>query len=731
MKQRISSLLLILMVSVGFIRANVVTGTCGQNLDWTYDTNTHSLVITGRGEMVNYYDEGSVPWHTIAGAIISISLPEGLLSIGDYAFSDCSSLASITIPNSVSIIGTRAFSECTRLSSITIPNSVISLGYGAFESCASLTSIVIPGSISVISEYAFYNCYLQDVTIEEGVTQIGRGAFSYNNGLQTVSIPSTMVAIGDNVFQYCTIIYMMGNVPPAITSSSINSSAIIYVPCNSLSSYQNAPMWQFLNLIGSMDYEFTLTANEGGQVHITNSVCAANTVVVEAVPNSGYIFMGWSDGNSDNPRAILLTADKSVQAQFRKDTTTYFVSFSNFDALETYPDGSIIYGSGGTWSGRVSSGTVLYLSAIRSCGTFGSWSDGDTRTYREIVITQDTAISGIYSGIETYQVNITAGEHGRLSAEIDGTITSCQNSFCTTAYPDAGYHFVAWSDGNENANRCFYFYRDSSITAIFAKGDKGGKLGEDVYWSYETDKQQITIDGQGDMAHISRAKKDTGVISFFYELRNVQTIIIEEGITSVKAEIFKNMHHVDSISLPTTITRIEESAFEDCRSLRVIDFALPSNLVEIGAWAFYNCHALQSLNIPEGVTEIGDGAFYGCTYLTNISLPTTMQQMRDNSFALCHQLQEMTVNAGVPPVIQARTFYNVSRSIPVYVPAGSEGSYTSDPYWSEFLIRTAPSGIEEILADSEGKKDGKIIVDGNLYILRNGKAYTVMGQEVR
>ena len=211
---------------------------------------------------------------------------------------------------------------------------------------------------------------------------------------------------------------------------------------------------------------------------------------------------------------------------------------------------------------------------------------------------------------------------------------------------------------------------------------------------------------------------------------NLQSLVLPTNLEAINYMAVASCTRLESITISAGVSSIGDRAFEDCRSLNNVLFA-GNNVTSIGAWAFYNCHALQSLNIPEGVTEIGDGAFYGCTYLTNISLPTTMQQMRDNSFALCHQLQEMTVNASVPPVIQARTFYNVSRSIPVYVPAGSEGSYTSDPYWSEFLIRTAPSGIEEILADSEGKKDGKIIVDGNLYILRNGKAYTVMGQEVR
>ena len=57
--------------------------------------------------------------------------------------------------------------------------------------------------------------------------------------------------------------------------------------------------------MGNMDYNFTLDAEEGGTARITNSVCAANTVVIEATANAGYRFKSWSDGNTDNPRPLF------------------------------------------------------------------------------------------------------------------------------------------------------------------------------------------------------------------------------------------------------------------------------------------------------------------------------------------------------------------------------------------------------------------------------------------
>ncbi|MFW5804275.1 MAG: leucine-rich repeat domain-containing protein, partial [bacterium] len=124
-----------------------------------------------------------------------------------------------------------------------------------------------------------------------------------------------------------------------------------------------------------------------------------------------------------------------------------------------------------------------------------------------------------------------------------------------------------------------------------------------------------------------------------------------------------------------------------------------SLLETIGNWAFYNCHNLTSLTVPEGVTEIGDGAFYGCTYIEELNLPSSLLKIGDNSFAKCENLKSLTVLAQTPPQIDARTFFNVNREIPVFVPSMSLQSYANDTYWSEFVDYKAqdiPNSIENI-----------------------------------
>ena len=90
--------------------------------------------------------------------LTTITIPNSVTSIGDYAFTGCRGLTSITIPNSVTSIGSSAFSNCYGLTSITIPNSVTSISHGAFRGCSGLTSITIPESVTTIGEDAFFGC---------------------------------------------------------------------------------------------------------------------------------------------------------------------------------------------------------------------------------------------------------------------------------------------------------------------------------------------------------------------------------------------------------------------------------------------------------------------------------------------------------------------------------------------------------------------------------------------
>ena len=271
--KKLSIFLLALFASAGITQAAIVDGSCGDNLTWSLNTKDSTLTITGSGEMTNWYGES--PWYEYDSYIKYVSLPDGLTSIGDYAFFVCSSLTSVTIPNSVTSIGEYAFSSCFRLTSVTIPNSVKNIGGNAFNGCTGLTSVTIGNSVTSIGDYAFSDCKIKNiifsgtmeqwvskswypidisssyslsindvvvtnavipnsvknirdnafngcssltsVTIGNSVTSIGQSAFSRCTGLTSVEIPNSVTSIGSGAFEYCTSLTSV-TIPNSVTS---------------------------------------------------------------------------------------------------------------------------------------------------------------------------------------------------------------------------------------------------------------------------------------------------------------------------------------------------------------------------------------------------------------------------------------------------------------------------------------------------------------------------------
>ena len=276
MKKRLLSFVLAALMIASLLPATALaadivdSGTCGaegdgSNLTWTLDSEG-VLTISGSGDM-HGYDHLGAPWYGIRSPVKSAVIADGVTSIGDSAFFDCTSLTSVTIPDSVTSIGEYAFYDCTSLTSVTIPDSVTSIGDGAFSYCESLTSVTIPDSVTSIGWHAFDGCtsltgiwvaegnshYASDAsgvlfnkdkttlvqcpgafaayTIPNSVTSIGADAFSYCRSLTSVTIPDSVTSIGESSFYKCTSLTSV-TIPDSVTSIGYKA----FGSCESLTS---------------------------------------------------------------------------------------------------------------------------------------------------------------------------------------------------------------------------------------------------------------------------------------------------------------------------------------------------------------------------------------------------------------------------------------------------------------------------------------------------------------
>lgn len=259
MKKPLSILLsIILMISicpVGLFEftASAVTysGSCGDNANWNYNSETATLTISGTGAIGNYsstYNSSAgyvttALWGEFRTEMRTLIINNGITSIGSDAFCGCVGFTSVTIPNSVKSIGYNAFYNCsglnktnftgsvdewcsihfeTNLSTPTfyshnlyindalvtdlmIPNTITTISAHSFEFCQCFTSVTIPDTITAIETSAFYGCSsITNLRIPASVTSIGLQAFDACSGLDSVTLGNSPLSIGEKSFDNCT-----------------------------------------------------------------------------------------------------------------------------------------------------------------------------------------------------------------------------------------------------------------------------------------------------------------------------------------------------------------------------------------------------------------------------------------------------------------------------------------------------------------------------------------------
>ena len=204
------------------------SGVCGSHLIWSLSCDG-VLTISGTGAMMDWASETNVPWRSYRSSITSVSIANGVTSIGSYAFYGCSNLTSCPIPSSITQIGGNAFRGCSKLTAITIPNSVTSLGAYAFYGCSKLKEVTLSENLTEIKSCTFQNCSsLVSITIPNGVINVGWASFYGCAALTNIYVSWT-----ENIPSWG---------PP--TNKSPQSSITLHIPCGTKSLYQAANGWK-------------------------------------------------------------------------------------------------------------------------------------------------------------------------------------------------------------------------------------------------------------------------------------------------------------------------------------------------------------------------------------------------------------------------------------------------------------------------------------------------------
>ncbi len=761
----------------------------------------------------------SIGWYAFEGcsSLTSVTIGNSVTIIGYEAFTNCSSLTSVAIPNTVTIIGYEAFRNCSSLTSVTIPNTVTIIGYEAFRGCSGLTSLsveagntvydsrnncnaiietatntlivgcqntTIPNSVTSIGDYAFDGCSgLTSVTIPNSVTSIGDYAFDGCSGLTSVTIPNSVTSIGDVAFYGCSSLTSV-TIPNSVTSIGdkafrfCNSLSSIYVPCGELERFKQL-LGDYSSYIKYAPYPYTITTNaQNGYISTTNfdnyTICDEPLFVTcTPIPDYGYHFVKWSDGNTDNPRAIELTQDITLTAEFAKNTYTISTTSAN-------PE----------WGTTAGGKSALYLDEIEISATanygyhfvqwsdreyicddwwdgvcyYGHWGDYNIEPTRTIVVERDSVITATFAK-NVYTITKNA-EHGYISGNWEAEYL---DEVTMTVVPDYGYHFTQWSDGNTDNPREIVLTQDTAFTAEFAV-DRSGTCGNDyaLTWSYNPTDKCLTIQGSGAFdQHIQYGVEAPG---------NMEKLIVSEGVTTIGASAFAYQATLLEVSLPTTLQTIGEQAFYNCTGLTHIynfrerpcvaysnsfdgidKFSCTLHVLSASvdmykaATAWRDFYYIQTIDATETTVATDKVSVEPTATTADVVWPAVENAatyelvIKDkNGNVVCTlifnangQLTQIAFNAPARDnTAQAAGFaftvtgLEESTSYDLTITAKDGNGTTLDEKTIAFTT-SSETGVEDINAPDALDGSTKILRNGQLLILRDGKTYTVQGQEVK
>ena len=203
----------------------VASGTCGDALTWKLDSKG-TLTISGTGAMTDYTKSGVAPWNKDNEEIRFVVIENGVTTIGEYAFENCTLLESVTIPDNVEKIGKYAFSDCSALKRISLPDSIAQigdhafrasgleavkipegvtlLGDGMFARCPNLQTVELPSTLQTIRENAFIGSGLNKIVLPENLKYIGYECFYECTNLEEIKIPDSVTTLDYAVFEGCS-----------------------------------------------------------------------------------------------------------------------------------------------------------------------------------------------------------------------------------------------------------------------------------------------------------------------------------------------------------------------------------------------------------------------------------------------------------------------------------------------------------------------------------------------
>ncbi len=711
---------------------DIYSGSCGYGLNYYFNYNTGVLKITGTGTMKDYTIASDAPWFSFRSYITMVEILDGVKSIGNYAFNDCSNLTSVAIPGSVTSIGSNAFADCSGLTSVTIPNSVTSIRERAFSGCSSLKFIEIPNSVTSIGKDAFSGCtglkkvIVQDIAawcgisfgsenanplyyahhlysdenaeitnlvIPNSVTSIGNGAFNGCSGLTSVTIGNSVTSIGEMAFYNCskltsvtigsgvtsigspvfsskpTKVIWLTNTPPQNYTNA--QGTVNYVANNNYTSLSNKTVYPFLSSM------FVVDGIRYVPVSPSERTCDAIDCVYD--DSAEKINIGEKVTNKGISLTVKQVCPHTCYGNtFIKDVKLSFTGDLGNDAF---------YGC-----------TSLNTATISNQGNIGESAFDGCTNLNTVTINNKGDI-----GKNTFREcsSITKIDLGNGVTSIGSSAFYRCSKLSSITIPDA-----VTSIG-------IYAFNDCTALNSIKIGSGVKSIGYYAFWNCAA------------LEKIQIPQSVTSIDNYVFKgCTRLKTVIMDNGDSDLSLSsngsnpMFADCP-LDSVYIGRNITYNTSSSygyspFYRNTSLRTV--VITDRETEISDNEFYGCTNLQSFKVGDGVTKFGKYAFSGCSSLKSLSFGAKLQSIEQEAFSDCNAVTTIVSKATTPPVCGSQALDDISKwDCVLYVPEGTISTYQAANQWKEFFFIEEGDPFAILRGDANG--DGEVGMPDVMFIV--------------
>ena len=596
--------------------------------------------------------------------------------------------------------------------------------------------------LSFIGSSAFYNCTgLSSVIIPSSVTQIGAYAFSNCNGLESITVLAEyppLLKRDTNPFSYEIRVFYNVNksIPVYVPCGSLEAYQ------------NAAGWKGFTNMIVLCSGEVIVTINpsEGGTVTGAGYYEGGELCVLTATPNPDFYFMNWMENGmvvstdsvysfsahpttivanfcSDNP---IVFADANVKALCVANWDT------NGDEELSYAEAAAVTSLGTVFKNNTTITSFDELQCFTGLTSINNQAFYSCRNLTSIEIPNSVTAIGNYafyhcSGLTSIEIPnaVTSIDYSAFE-DCSGLtlieIPSSVKSIGTNPFSGcSGLEQIVVAPGNtvyDSRDNCNAIIKSSTNALI--SGCKNTVIPNSV-----TSISSSAFEYCSGLTSVIIPNSVTSISSYAFEYcSGLPSVIIPNSVTFIAGTAFIGCSGLEQIIveegnpnydsrencnaiietntntlvtgckntiIPNTVTSIGSYAFYSCSGLTSVN--IPNSVTTIGSYSFEYCSGLTSITIPNTVTSIGSYAFYWCSGLTSLTIGNSVTSIGSYAFYDCSGLTSMTILADNPPILESTyqwgyytyyNFYDVDRSIPVYVPCGAKEAYQNANGWKQF-----------------------------------------------